>query len=368
MKHLLLTLEFPPVHGGVATYLENLAHQIPSDDILVIAPADVNSEVFDAKKNYKIERWDNLNDWKSLIFKLKKFIKLNQIDHLIISHILPFGYLALMLGIPYSLILHGMDIRLTRISWLKKILTGIILKHAKTIIVNSNDTKKIVDLYGDYSTKTVVAYPCPKDLLNIPYSTEKEQELIEKYFLNKEVILSVNRLVKRKGNDMVIKSLPRLIATLPNISYIIIGSGAERVNLEHLAVELSVSNHVLFLENISDKDLPYFYKNAKIFVMPARIEKQFDVEGFGIVYLEAALFGTPSIAGNVGGSPEAVINNETGITVEPNSIDEISSAIELLLDDQGLRQSLGATAKDRTLSDFIWKKQLTPAIEKFYKI
>lgn len=368
MKHLLLTLEYPPSHGGIATYLDNLIRQMPAEDVFVIAEKNAENESYDSLQKYNIERWENLSNWKGLLFKLKKFIKQNKIDHLIISHILPFGYLALVLGIPFSVILHGMDIRLTRTSFLKRFLTGIMLKRAKVIVVNSNDTEKIVRMYGDYSLKTVIAYPCPKDLLNIQYSVEKEKEIVDQYFKGKQVILSVNRLVKRKGNDKVIETLPGLLSKYPSLQYIIIGTGEERSNLEKLADQLDVSNHVVFLDNISDQDLPYYYKNSQVFVMPARIEKDYDVEGFGIVYLEAALFGTPSIAGNVGGAPEAVINGETGITVDPNSIEEIFSAIESLLNNQALRESLGVAAKNRVLTNFIWKKQLAPAIEKFYEI
>lgn len=367
MKHLLLTLEFPPTQGGVSTYLDNIARQMPSDDLFVIAPKNDDSSVFDSIQKYKIERWDDLSNWKSLFPKLKSYIKQNKIDHLIISHILPFGYLAIILDIQFSVILHGMDIRLTRTSWLKMFFTRIILKHAKTIVVNSNDTENILKFYGDYSGKTIVAYPCPKDLLSIPFSEERGREIIEKYFSGNQVILSVNRLVKRKGNDKVIQSLPELIGKFPTLKYIIIGSGAELENLKKLALELGVNDHVIFLEDISDQDLPYFYKNAKIFVMPSRIEKQYDVEGFGIVYLEAALFSTPSIAGNVGGAPEAVINNETGITVNPESVEEVQEAIKLLLTDESLRIKLGNNAKNRAIKDFIWKKQLAPVIEYFYK-
>lgn len=367
MKHLLLTLEFPPTQGGVSTYLDNIARQIPSDDLFVIAPNNDDSTSFDSNQKYMIERWDGLSNWKTLFPKLKEYLKVNKIDHLIISHILPFGYLAIILDLQFSVILHGMDIRLTRTSWLKMFFTRIILKHAKTIVVNSNDTENILKQYGDYSEKTIVAYPCPKDLLNIPFSKEREKAIIEKYFTGSQVILSVNRLVKRKGNDKVIESLPELINKFPDLKYIIIGSGDESDNLKELAVKLGVNDHVEFLENISDQDLPYFYKNAKAFVMPSRIEKQYDVEGFGIVYLEAALFGTPSIAGNVGGSPEAVINNETGVTINPESVEEIQEAIMLLLTDESLRLKFGSTAKNRAIKDFIWKKQLAPVIEYFYK-
>ncbi|MEK7211340.1 MAG: glycosyltransferase family 4 protein, partial [Patescibacteria group bacterium] len=143
----------------------------------------------------------------------------------------------------------------------------------------------------------------------------------------------------------------------------IVGDGPYAVGLKQLAEKSGVGGRVKFFHNISDADLPEFYRNCKIFVMPSR-QIGGDVEGFGIVYLEAALFGKPSVVGNVGGAPEAVLNNQTGLTVNPESPSEIAASIVKLLKDDNLRQTFGRAAKGRAEKEFNWNNQLSKIINK----
>jgi len=357
MKHLLITPDFPPQFGGIATYLKNLSDQFNPQDLLVLAPPRGESNSFDGAQRYPIQRNLKLTNWKKFILDIRRIVKGNQIDHVIISHVIPMGYVALASGTPYTVIIHGMDIRLAGQKWHRKMLTKCVLKKAAIIVVNSNDTKQALAAFGNFESKTVLAYPCPKPLDQIAINPAREQEIKSMYFDGHEVILSVNRLVKRKGNDMVIKSLPALRTKHPTLRYVILGNGVEKDYLLTVAKEQGVQDMVTIVENIGDQDLQYFFRNAKLFVQPARMIGESDVEGFGIVYLEAALFGLPSVAGNVGGAPESVINGQTGITVDPDSTQAIAEAVERLLSDDALRVQLGEAAKTRAQSDFTWPKQ-----------
>jgi len=380
MKKLLLTLEYPPHHGGVAVYLKNLVDQFDPNNICVLAPRTKNSFVFDLKQPYVIHRLNLLSRyiwprWLRTYVIAKRLCFREKIDQVIISHILPMGYVALLLNRPYTLIVHGQDILMAKTTpwknfWMKKILNG-----ATNIIANSKYTQDLILAEGVANPDKLVfekseepkyicvSYPCPKNF-NLELDLERLNYWKHRLMLNgKFTLLSVNRLVSRKGNDKVIETLGALKEHLPDFRYIIVGNGVYQSKLENLIDKYDLGLNVTILNEISDEDLPYLYEACDVFIMPSRLNDLYDVEGFGIVYLEAALFHKPSIAGNVGGAPEAVIDHQTGLLVNPNSIDEIGKAIMTLMLSEQLRLELGDRAYARAAKDFTWSNSFMNVTE-----
>lgn len=363
-KNLLITLDWPPSRGGVANYLWNVYSRLPRDFSVILAPplgrggaspsVVREGELCVYRREFLGVFWPK---WLRVYFEALKIVRSEKIEAIHLSHILPIGYVAWMIrkvyGLPYVVYLHGMDIMLAQKSvwkkwWAKKILRG-----ADLIITNSEFTADEAVKAGAQNQKIEILYPCP-NIIAVEETVPTE----------KNIILSVGRLVPRKGFDKVIEAMPEILRAVPDAEYQIIGDGPYAAGLKQLAEKLGVSERVKFFHSISDADLPEFYKNCKIFTMPAR-RIGGDVEGFGIVYLEAALFGKPSVAGNVGGAPEAVLNNQTGLTVDPESSSEISEAIIKLLKDENLRQNLGRAARERVLTEFTWEKQINKIVNKF---
>jgi phosphatidylinositol alpha-1,6-mannosyltransferase len=199
-----------------------------------------------------------------------------------------------------------------------------VFKNASLIIANSEYTKKLSSYYGnDYNVKVIH-----------PGVTFKESVKIDDYVdITKEgkslILLSVGRLVKRKGIDNTIKSLKYLVKKYPNIKYIIAGKGNYEKELRKIIEENQLQDYVVLKGEVSEEEKNKLYEMCDLFLMPSyEIEKDGDVEGFGIVYLEANRHGKFVIAGNSGGISDAVINNKTGFIVDGTNPQEIAKAVD----------------------------------------
>jgi len=363
LKTLLITIDFPPQKGGVATYLSNLCRNLDFGKILVLANKHEGSEHFDHKQGYKIIRarlffkffWPS---WLRTLRQAKKVIRREKIEQILISHVLPMGYIALLLKLPFIVSLHGYDVLAAQKTAWKKYWLMKILTKSKAIIVNSNFTKQEVLKLGISESKITIVYPCPNIKPEDLNPQERQALKTELELHGKKVLLSVGRLVKRKGFDKVIEALPEVIKQVPNLEYLIVGNGNYKDELEKLALKLKVLDQVTICEDIPDSNLPNYYDLADVFIMPARQIGQSDVEGFGIVYLEANSFGKPVIAGKSGGASEAVIDGQTGILVDPENVSDIAKAIVHLMNNQEYALKLGSQGKDRIQNEFQWEKQV----------
>jgi len=171
------------------------------------------------------------------------------------------------------------------------------------------------------------------------------------------IILTVGGLVARKGHDMVIRALPRLRQTVPDVMYLIVGDGPYRTQLETLAVALGVQDHVIFVGKVPGEYLPDIYALSDVFVMPSREQLNVcDVEGFGIVFLEANACGKPVVGGRSGGIPDAIIDGVTGLLVNPHDPEDIANALARLLTDGDLAVRIGRQGRLRVASDFNWAR------------
>ena len=242
-RTLLVTLDFPPMFGGVANYWANLSRFFPSDQFVVLAPEFDDSLDFDIKQSYLIYRKNLLSKnkwlwpkWLPLLYHTFMLVRCEKIKKIIVAHILPIGTVALvlkkLLRVQYVVSIHGLDINLTQASNRKRKLAKLIVENAEKIIANSNYTKQLlIDLGYCDAEKVEIVYPCP----NISYDQKQENiiaEIKNKYNLqNKKIILTVSRLVERKGHDKVIQSLPKVLEKIPNAVYLIVGAGA---NLKYL--------------------------------------------------------------------------------------------------------------------------------------
>lgn len=163
----------------------------------------------------------------------------------------------------------------------------------------------------------------------------------------KRVILTVGRLVERKGHDVVIRALPAIVEQVPTATYLIVGSGPNEIALRRLVRDVGVgSDRIRFCGRVPAEQLTAYYSLCDVFVMPNR-EVGSDTEGFGIVFIEAGACRKPCIGGRSGGSRDAIVDGETGILVDPSSHSEVAKATVTLLNDDGLSSRLGAAARQR---------------------
>lgn len=357
LKSLLITIDFPPNLGGVAKYLSNICEYLPADKIVVLA-SEVKNNDFDKHRSYKIYRkkllWRFLKPaWLPIFWQVFFVIKKEDIKQLCISHVLPVGYVALVFKkifkIPFLVYVHGLDIKAPqylpwKFYWLKKI-----LQSSDTIIANSNYTKRELLNIGINENKIQVEYPC-LNLRDLGEVNNKQVEFLRQkhQVQNKKIILTVGRLVQRKGQDMIIKALPKILEQEPDTIYLIAGEGEYKKSLQDLVEKYNLQEKVIFAGAVSKEELSNYYAVCDFFAMPARELSDGDIEGFGIVFLEAAYYGKTSIAGRSGGMAEAVQDKETGLVVNGADINDIAEKIILLLHDIEYRKKLSEKARQES--------------------
>lgn len=361
MRVLLFTLEYPPAKGGVANVYENIVkHWNEPDNIFVLNNNDgklINNKLPFLK-------------WLPAVWQLWRAIK-NPLDkgpacpvgrgegsyHILVGQILPLGTAAYIVSkfikTKYSVILHGMDFTFALKSRRKKWLAKRILNKAENIIcMNSYVAGLAHEFLKKGMQKITVINPGAESQLTI-----NNYQLKNKYNLeNKIILFSMGRLVKRKGVDMVLKSLPEVLKVVPNLVYVIGGAGVDEGYLKNINKELH-NKQVFFLGKISDEEKWKWFGLCDIFIMPSR-SMDGDFEGFGIVLLEANSVGKPVIAGDSGGISDAVENGFNGLLVDPNDINDIIYVIVKLAKDKELREKLGRQGKERAEKEFGWEGQV----------
>lgn len=354
-KTLLVTLEYPPSVGGVATYYAHLVSELPSDSIVVLHNND------DALLFRRL--WPR---WLKALWSTWRTIRREGIECLLVGQILPLGTVALILhkltGIPYIVMTHAMDVTLpfsNEGSARKQKLVKKILKHASAVTTVSQFTKQHLVTLGVPESQIHIVSPCPHITPEtFPVTVDEVVAFDKEHQLDgKRVILSVGRLVERKGVDRVIEAMAMIKTQHPNALYVIAGNGQYAYELKKIVERLSLQKHVYFVGKLSDQELAKWYQRCDLFIMPSRQLSNRDVEGFGIVYLEANSFGKPVIGGKSGGVADAVTHEETGLLVDPNNVAEITAAIDRLLTDAPLATRLGNQGMQRVRAEFQWSQQ-----------
>jgi len=341
-----MTIDFPPRRGGVARYLDALSSYF-QDEIFVIATPEKGSEAFDSEASYKIERQTLIGKyiWPKWLGSLDIIMKRkNDFDMLIVSHVLPLGTVALIAKTwtkkPYIVFVHGMDISLAKKTWRKRWLAKRILRGANVVVANTEALA--VEVKRDFNVKyTVACYPPVKSLKTVVVSPLKKDKA-------NIILLTVSRLVPRKGHLRVLDALALLRdrKELGEVNYKIVGDGPMAEIIKQKIKRLNLENIVSLHQNVSDIELHNIYAAADIFIMPI-IEDTIDREGFGMVFLEAAQYGMPSISTKMVGVNEAVINEKTGLLVNDGDIEELARVIKRLFIDKTFRLKLGQQAKKR---------------------
>lgn len=347
-KIVLLTLDYPPECGGVAVYLSSLV-KASDGGISVIVPeghaTDGPGEVV-AKQLF----CEGRVKWRPMINVCRKIGRGKQ---LLVSHVFPVGtaaWLSKLVGGPeYSIIFHGLDLKLAAGRW-KSWLLNRVCNSAKVLIANSEFTKKELLKLLKRRTDVIVITPAVEEG---PYPSREDARRILNFGPDEQIVLTVARLIPRKGLDFSLRAMSR-VQTYADIAYVVLGDGPDAARLEKVAEECRTK--VTWIRNADDKEKKLWLAAADLFLLPAREEK-FDVEGFGIVYLEAAKAGLPSLAGSSGGTKEAVLDGQTGLVVNADKIGEIAQAVKRLLEDEELRRRLGQAGRERVERDFRWSSR-----------
>ncbi len=367
-RALLLAYTFPPRVGGRETYLYEIFSRLHPLGVAVLTPHEKGEVDFDAKAPFPIlreprERWfwfmqGRRSRARWTVDLIRRF-HLHRSDLLYCGVAVPDGLsgwlLARTLGMSYLVFTYAKEIveplsspRLA--AWRRRV-----LQEAETVITISRYARQLLYEQG-VAEEQIVLIPPGVDTERFRPDAEAGAAIRRRYHLGDgPLILTVARLTPRKGHDLVLRALPALRKQFPDLRYAIVGVGQDAARLHRLAQEQGVEQAVLFIGAVRDEDLPGWYNAADLLVMPNRMEGE-DVEGFGIVFLEAAACGKPAIGGRSGGSEDAIVEGKTGYLVEPSSVGDLIAAVARLLADSQLARAMGKAGRARVEREFTWAR------------
>jgi len=372
---LIITLEFPPYVGGVATYVHDLAMALDPEKTVVLAPAGNDSFTtkqqkidWDKDKKYKIIRrkllfpkfiWPR---WLRLIWHVWRVVRKEKIEIIFVQQVLPVGYSAIVMKklfkVPFLLFSHGTDLVAgTATIWKRKMVT-MVSKHTDQIIFNSNSLmSRYLRVLPQFENKSFVLYPCPEPRFLEPPPRADIDNLRRRYALEgKQTLLSVSRLDEGKGFPSMIRCMPKILEQVPNLVWFIIGGFKTDLIIDSIR-KYNLQNVVRFVGEIPHEDLhPYFY-TSDVFVLLTHPDEGKE-EGLGLVFLEASAAGLPIVAGRSGGVPEAVLDGRTGLIVDAHNEKQVVDSVLKLLREKAYASQLGKAAKERMLKDFQWHEQI----------
>ncbi|HKU38099.1 MAG TPA: glycosyltransferase family 4 protein [Polyangiales bacterium] len=362
----MVASNFPPVIGGIQMYAVRLAQHFHAhcDELLVVAPRSPGCREYDAKSPLPMQRLPSLGDDLAFsgIAPLAALLARRRFDAAFATHWAP-GFALLRAAqlarvpLPVFSALMGKELihrPLGRFPVAQSVYDRIrrrALQEPRGLISISARTAELAVQAGaapDRIRTTYIGVDPER------YRPEEQPELRRKLAGDGQLLLSVARLVPRKGIDNVLQALPAVLARVPNLTYAVIGEGPDLARLTALAAQLGVSERVRFLQGVPG-DLVEYYNACDLFVMPAR-EEPGDVEGFGIVYLEANACEKPVIGARAGGVIDAVADGESGLLVPQNDVPALAAAITSLLTDRERAADLGRRGRQRVLSQLSWQR------------
>lgn len=371
LRFMLLTNSFLPHAGGSRVYYYNLFKRIASygDHVTILTSKLPGWQEFDAHEQttgFKIKRsFRPLPDLSFsqlpkiagplLISGMECLLRRPDIVHC--GDLYPEGMIGVILkktlGIPFVAYCHGEDITLTDKRRFQPKLRDVIYRNANAVVANGNFAVDNLLRIGIQREKIFKITPGLDS--SVFYPEKFEGGLRERYGISAEdvVLMTVARLVQRKGHARMIRALAELRADLPAFKYVIVGRGQIEAELRALTAQLHLSDRVVFAGFVPAEDLNYHYNIADVVAMP-NTEEEGDLEGFGMVFLEASAAGKPVIGGRSGGTAEAVADGESGFLVDSDGDLELRDALRKLIVDRKLRETMGAAGLRRACAEFDW--------------
>lgn len=368
MRLLLLSSEFPPGPGGIGTHAYQLADNLCSRGwkVTVVARQDyadtTEIRAFNQQQQFRVVTLPHIQ--MTLLdavqrWQIARHCVIKEKPDLLVASGSKATWIAAALptDIPRIAIGHGTEFGFSGWQWM---LTKWAFQRMEHVVCVSNYTKEYM-LNKSIQPKAVSVIHNGADetafgVLPESIGADFRKEL--RFSPDDRLLLTVGNVTARKGQDIVIRALPKILSVYPNVHYLIAGMPTEGERFSALADDLGVARNVHFLGRVPQDDLVKLYNVCDLFVMTSRETKTGDFEGYGIAVIEAALCGKPSVVTGGSGLAEAVADNETGLVVKPEDSNDTAQAILRLLQDDALRARLGAQAKQRALETQTWRKRI----------
>ncbi|GAA0407116.1 glycosyltransferase family 4 protein [Micromonospora gifhornensis] len=362
-RTLLVTNDFPPRPGGIQSFVHNLAVRQPAGSVVVYASSWPDADKFDADQPFEVirERTRMLLPTPLVARRAARLARAYDCDKVWFGAAAPLGLLATGLrrraGVRRVVALtHGHEV-----GWAA-------LPLARTALRRIGRGADVVTYLGEYTRSRLArALDGLTELRQLAPGVDTElyhpgvdgTEVRRRLGLaDRPVVVCVSRLVPRKGQDMLIRALPLIHSRVPDAALLVVGGGPYRATLARLTREVGVEDAVVFTGSVPAEDLPAHYAAGDVYAMPCRTRNRgLDVEGLGIVYLEASATGLPVVAGDSGGAPDAVRQGETGYVVNGRDVTELADRVGTLLADRDLARTFGAAGRAWVEREWRWETQ-----------
>lgn len=365
-RYLVLTELFLPTKGGTAVWFAEVYRRLSGKETHIVTADVPGAAEVDASHPNSVHRinmrrvaWlrpESLGMYLNLFAKSLWLALTHRFDAIHAGRALPEGLsawaVARLTFHPVVIYAHGEELTTWGRGGKYKAMR-FALRHADRVIANSEFTRNELIKMDVNPTRIALIYPGVDVARFRPGLACADLRQSVNVTSDGKLILSVGRLSRRKGFDRIIQALPALIHTGLNVQYAVIGIGGDQEYLLNLARAHGVAERVHLLGHVSANDLPRWYNACDIFAMPNR-EINGDTEGFGMVFLEAAACGKPSLAGIAGGTGAAVLDEETGLRLDGTDGQKIHAALVRLLGDTILAAQLGKNGLTRAVKEFSW--------------
>ncbi|MFI0487336.1 glycosyltransferase family 4 protein [Actinomadura sp. 9N215] len=364
MKTLFVTNDFPPRPGGIQAFVHGLALRRPPGSVVVYAPSWKGADGFDAEQPFPVVRHPGplMLPEPGVLRRARDVLRAEGCDSVVFGAAAPLGLLAPALrrhGVARLVgLTHGHEA-----GWAS-------LPVARLLLRRIGDSVDALTYLGEYTRSRMARALSPGAAARMarlaPGVDEKVfrpgaggDEIRARHGLTgRPVAVCVSRLVPRKGQDALIHAWPRVLRSVPDAALLLVGGGPYRADLQRLAVSRGVDESVVFAGGVPWDELPAHYDAGDVFAMPCRTRRSgLDVEGLGIVYLEASATGLPVVAGDSGGAPDAVLDGETGAVVPGRSVARVADAVAGLLSDPREARRMGDNGRAWVEREWRWEIQ-----------
>jgi phosphatidylinositol alpha-1,6-mannosyltransferase len=364
-RTLLVTNDFPPRPGGIQQFLHNLAIRQPPGSLAVYASRHPGWEKFDAEQPYPVVREETsmLLPTPAVARRAAEIARDHECDRVCFGAAAPLGLLAGGLreraGIERAVaVTHGHETGWAALPGARAMLRRIARDVDVVTYLGEYTRVRLARAIGDLSTLERLAPGVDTDAFRPSASGLGVRQ--RHGLRDRPVIVCVSRLVRRKGQDSLIRALPAIRRRVRDTALLLVGGGPYRSTLETMAREHGVAEHVVFAGSVPWAELPAHYAAGDVFAMPCRTRRAgLDVEGLGIVYLEASATGLPVVGGDSGGAPDAVREGETGFVVAGRDQSALVERVTDVLGDFRLAARMGEAGRAWVEAEWRWDTQAT---------
>ncbi len=351
-----MTNDFPPRPGGIQAFVHSLAVRQPADEVVVYASAWKGAAAFDARQPFPVvrHRTSLLLPVPEVLRRARALARAEGCDRAWFGAAAPLGLLAGPLGLDRAVAsTHGHEV-----GWA-------LLPGARQVLRHIGRDVDVVTYLGEYTRRRLApALGSGTALERLSSGVDTAvfrpgaggDEVRRRHGLGgRPVVVCVSRLVPRKGQDLLVRALPELRRRVPGTALLLVGGGPDLPRLRRLAVEQDVADDVVTTGSVAWEELPAHYDAGDVFAMPCRTRRAgLEVEGLGIVFLEASATGLPVVAGRSGGSPDAEQDGVTGMAVDGRSLPQVTDAIAGLLTDRDRAARMGRAGRAWVEREWRW--------------